>query len=314
MRFQEWAARYEVWKEAEENERKWTRRLEALEKEREQQLQEANRWKSVLDQHQEQLDKLEGLSLSNLFYTLLGKREQLMDERQKDLLEAKLKYDEAVATLADIDEEMKQLRYKRKGRVPLQMEYERLIAEKEKMIHDQRSGLSEQLYELVEQKETVKGYVKELKEAIRAGEQVLAPLNRALDSLKSAENWGVYDMLGGGMIATAVKHGRINDGKSHIHEAQRRLRQFEKELKDVQMHIEVEMNTDGMVKFADFFFDGLIVDWIVQGRIRNSQEEVNKQIHNISSILSRLRQQCAKAEQKLAGLQQEYKRLVVDAV
>ncbi|NLL62799.1 MAG: hypothetical protein GX241_00935, partial [Ruminococcaceae bacterium] len=41
------------------------------------------------------------------------------------------------------------------------------------------------------------------------------------------------------------------------------------------------------VKFADFFFDGLISDWIVQSRIHDSQESVNNVRRDVNNVLDK---------------------------
>ena len=45
-------------------------------------------------------------------------------------------------------------------------------------------------------------YRKEINEALNAGQEALSCLNQARDCLNSAGNWGIVDMLGGGMITT----------------------------------------------------------------------------------------------------------------
>ena len=42
--------------------------------------------------------------------------------------------------------------------------------------------------------------LREIDEAIRAGEQALDSLREAKNQLNSARNWGIYDMIGGGLI------------------------------------------------------------------------------------------------------------------
>lgn len=55
---------------------------------------------------------------------------------------------------------------------------------------------------------------KELQEAIAAGDAVLKELAQVIASLKSASNWGVWDLLGGGLLAGLVKHSRLDDARS----------------------------------------------------------------------------------------------------
>ena len=74
----------------------------------------------------------------------------------------------------------------------------------------------------------------ELNEAIEAGEMALKGLRFAIQELRKAKNWGIYDMVGGGLLATAVKHSKIDEAKSIIQDVQVWLKKFKRELSDVQ--------------------------------------------------------------------------------
>ena len=76
---------------------------------------------------------------------------------------------------------------------------------------------------------------KELQEAISAGERALRSLQAAQDKLDSANNWGIFDMLGGGFIASLVKHSKMDEAKADMEDAKYDLKAFQRELKDVQI-------------------------------------------------------------------------------
>src|SRR5699024_4846269 len=122
-------------------------------------------------------------------------------------------------------------------------------------------------------------------EAIEAGNKVGDTLNNAIESLESAEGWGTFDIFGGGMISSLVKHDHIDKATDQIHQAQTSMRKFQKELLDVDEGSHLEINISGMLKFADFFFDGFIVDWMVQGRIQDSLQQVRDQHASVVMII-----------------------------
>ena len=132
---------------------------------------------------------------------------------------------------------------------------------------------------------------KERNEAIYAGEAALAALRRAQSELRSARNWGIYDILGGGLISSLIKHNKMNNADSYIREAQYKLERFHKELRDVHMNIGTDLATDDFITFADWFFDGLVADFVVQERINRVRNEVDRMIIKVEGTLSRLRQQ-----------------------
>lgn len=54
---------------------------------------------------------------------------------------------------------------------------------------------------------------REMKEAIDAGERALRTLRSAQEKLNSAGNWGIFDMLGGGLFSTIMKRSKMDDAK-----------------------------------------------------------------------------------------------------
>ena len=60
--------------------------------------------------------------------------------------------------------------------------------------------------------------LKELYEAKRAAEEVIARIDNAISSLDSASSWGVFDIFGGGMISSFIKRGKIQDENDDIEE------------------------------------------------------------------------------------------------
>lgn len=131
---------------------------------------------------------------------------------------------------------------------------------------------------------------KELREAKAAGQEALDCLNRAADSLKSAGNWSVADMLGGGLITTFVKHSRMNDAEALVQQAKSALKRFRKELMDVENVAEFHIETGDFLAFADYFFDGIIADWLMHARINEARSQVEDARQKVMNIMKQLNQ------------------------
>lgn len=69
----------------------------------------------------------------------------------------------------------------------------------------------------------------EIREAIVAGERALNSLYAAQGKLKSAKGWGIFDILGGGLLSDLMKHSRMNDASSYMEAARRDLEKFKRE-------------------------------------------------------------------------------------
>jgi hypothetical protein len=129
--------------------------------------------------------------------------------------------------------------------------------------------------------------------------------------LSSARNFGVWDILGGGLVVTAVKHLRISDAQKEVHKIQQLLRRFERELADVQ--IVTDIGLGGFAMFADYFFDGFIVDCIIQTRINSSLDCTREQRVRTQQIVAGLRQKLEEAKECLTELHERRKQVIEKA-
>lgn len=130
-----------------------------------------------------------------------------------------------------------------------------------------------------------KNMTQEVREARAAGIRALNSLRRAQGYLDSARNWGVFDILGGGMISSLVKHSKLSDAQRCIDQAQVDLDEFRRELADVNVP---DVQIDGFLSFADFFFDGFLADFMVQSKINESRARIEEACRRVEDVLRQL--------------------------
>lgn len=131
--------------------------------------------------------------------------------------------------------------------------------------------------------------ITEVQEAIYAGERALNSLRAAQEELGRAKNWGIVDLLGGGFFTDMIKHSKMRNASECLEMAKHDLHKFERELKDVSVHAELKMDIGDFLVFADFFFDGLITDYLVQSRIADAREDVAHAIWQVEHIIADLK-------------------------
>lgn len=124
----------------------------------------------------------------------------------------------------------------------------------------------------------------ERKQAIDAGERALQSLNAARTALHGARNWGIADMLGGGLLSTILKRSRMHEANAAMERAKCDLEQFRDELEDVN----IQLATGDFVGFADYFFDGLLFDAVAQHRIGEASIQVERLTEQVELLLARL--------------------------
>src|SRR5690625_3695398 len=135
----------------------------------------------------------------------------------------------------------------------------------------------------------LQSFFMETSEAISAGEKVAVSLTEAINTLKKAEGWGVFDMLGGNAYASYVKHNHIDDAKESIHAAQIKMRVFQKELLDVHQDSDLDIEISGLLTCADLLFYSIFVYCIVKGKIKESLRKTEEKIREIDKIVLHLK-------------------------
>ncbi|MCJ8011781.1 hypothetical protein MUG84_08500 [Paenibacillus sp. KQZ6P-2] len=299
-------ARLAELKECIRSKEKWEKRLQELERELKERESEADRWKQRLADEEKDVKQLTGTSLSGLFFSIIGKKEEKLAREQLEVLEAKAKYDAALRAAEDMSKQCEEIRKQLQDVRYSDIEYERILQEKENIILQQNGELSQ----LSEQQADLAVHLKEMKEAVQAGHSVLHDLEQARDYLHSARNWGTYDMFGGGMMSTHIKHNKIDEAMDYIHDAQSSMRRFGKELQDVEMNLSIEIDIGSFLHFSDYFFDGFISDWMVQGRINDTLDRVEEKLDAVKEVVRHLEQEHRVLETRLADVKRRYESII----
>ncbi|MFR3451496.1 MAG: hypothetical protein ACLTSX_07735 [Collinsella sp.] len=128
----------------------------------------------------------------------------------------------------------------------------------------------------------------EIDEALAAVEDALDCLDAAARDLKSARNWGLLDMFGGGFLISAFKQGRMQTAQEHLDAAQRALSRLADELNDVQGFSGIGPDVGDFLLAADWLFDNVFMDAMVQQRIVESRERVAQAIAQCEDVRDQL--------------------------
>lgn len=258
----------------------------------------------ILKKEFSDVQKLEGNSITALFYNFLGTKVEQLDKERQEYLSAKLKYDACKIEISNLERQLEKLKSEHILLGEPEIELKKLLDEKKRQLRLLSDSTCLKFEELLNNQYAAK---KEISEAILTGEKAQHGLMRAIDSLQNAQNWGTFDLLGGGILATAVKHSKIDEAKNDIEEVQHHLNQFRRELSDTTLNsgqnLAVEM--DSFTGFADYFFDNLITDWIVQSKINQSLEACRNMFDQISMLMIRLRESDAETTVKYQNYEQE---------
>ena len=263
---------------------------------------------------QEDVEKLEGKSLANYFYQVIGKLDDKLTEERRQTAAARVKLDAAERDLAAVDCEIQEIQSQLSELYGCENAYDSALAKKRAEIKASGTPAAEEILGLEEKIAFMESQKREIREALSAGRNALRAADEVLSELKSAQDGTTWDMFGGGGIITHMaKHGHLDDAQANIMVLQGMLRKFKTELADINIQANMQVNVDGFLRFADYFFDGLFADWAVGDRISESQSSVMSVRYKIEQAMSKLTNMDQAADKQISALKAKIEELVVQA-
>ena len=293
-------------------EQQLTNRIHTLEKRRDQLEDKVRDLEMAKEKEEEDVEKLQGRSLSVLFHKILGKQQEMLDKEQLEAYEAAVKYDAAVRELETVKQNLNALRDEKVELQGSEDRYKRALRARIDELRRQKDAVGEKMTQMQEHKGELRKQQREVEEAEAAGRSALAIAESILDSLDSAKSWSTWDLIGGGgLVSDLVKHGHLDDAQDKVENLQVALGRFHTELMDVSIPADLEVRVDGFLKFADFFFDGLLADWMVRDRINGSAEQVQEVRRSIEKIMDRLRSIGHQIEKEMQRLEAQIEEMAL---
>ena len=116
----------------------------------------------------------------------------------------------------------------------------------------------------------------ETDQAIQAGQAAHVQAQQALSTLRSAKGWGVYDLLGGGLLSGLIKHSRMDKAEQEIAQLRRALDRFNRELRDVRVRCDATTELSAFWRVTDIVWDNLFSDWTALSQISEAKEQVER--------------------------------------
>ena len=294
------------------------RKLEGMMEELRQQQSQLRTQVAQLDavrmKEQADVDKLEGRSLAAFFYNVVGKMDEHLDKEREEAYAAAVRYDAAFRELETVEQDIRRYQQEMRGLTGVEVAYLKALQDKRDAIKAGGSAVAQEIDRLEEQLRRCKIMGKELREAISAGTQARSTAQQICDRLDDADGYATWDKWGGGLMADIAKHDALDQAQNGVNHLQAALRRFRTEMADVRLQADLQVNLEGFERFADYFFDGWIVDWMVADRIRQSQRQMSDVLLKIDGALSRLSAMERDNKGQADGLQRRIDELVKNTV
>jgi len=265
------------------------------------------------DREHRDVERMERVSLSSVWASLRGTKEEDLRREKAEEQAALLKLQEAERQLEEVRGEIQRRRDRLRQNEDCERRYEALLREKEQEYRSKDPVLAEKLAELEQRKLGVTSHRRELQEAFEAGRQALGHLRSALSSLDSAAGWSTWDVLGGGLISDAMKYSHMDDAQRLMQTAQSSLRRYRAELADVAVSASFDLQPGGLTRTMDIFFDNIFSDWAVRDRIEQTRSQLSHIVDQVGRIQARLELELDETKRTLDALEREWKELIAKA-
>lgn len=269
--------------------------LGSLEKKRIMLEQQVYATKREKDERQSELNQMQTGGLNTFLSKIIPGREKKLEVCRMMADEAAAKYDTAIHALIENTDQIHKLERQVSNGHQARLKLDSLIVQKAALIQQTGGDLAQTLADLDNRLYTLSQRRTELDQAVQAGRGALATIDSIIDKLQNAQNWGTFDIVGGGLITDIAKHSNLDDASQLTYTLQKQIHAFQKELSDISIHADFSIEVSDFMKFADFAFDGLIADWLVLDKINSSLSQATHTRNQIASaihMLEPLQQEC----------------------
>ena len=261
-----------------------------------------------LAKEKKDVEKLQKLSLSSIIASIKGNKDEQLSKENHEYVIAKVKFDEVVRLVKNLEEDIIREEFRLNDLKNIENEYNSLIKEKleylkrfsDNNIREELAKKDDKINELVKEN-------KEIEEAKIAGENIIDAIKEAKNTIKSAEDLGVWDIAGGDFLTSMMKQEKIDKANREFEKITYLLSKFNKELKDINISsIEFSSRT---IAF-DIYFDNIFTDISVQNKIVEAKENIIDIERQVNDLINRLDRDYLSNDREIHVLKEEYSVLI----
>lgn len=271
---------------------------------------------------QEDVDKIEGNGLKSFFYSLTGRKYDIIDKERQEAYDAKKKYDAANFQLETMKNDLKryideynEVRY-------LEPDYEKAIKEKIELIKAKGSIETEKIAEFDKQIDVFISKNNELREARAAASEAAAKANEVVSKLSEALKVSKNDVMGldrnvmrqegEKYYVEYTKYGKLKEANYMAFELRKAIQEMDRELSDVKED-DISVNIGTMMKLGDTLFDDVFSNVSVMNKIKDYIDKFEGIRDRIGGVVISLNDEISENEGKMNKIKAERDEIVRNA-
>lgn len=278
-----------------EAERTWqlaTERLQRLVGERDRASERVDALRLETQLEHDEADEWAGKGFLQLVLWLFGRLDERRDLESSQALAAAARLATAQAALDSLDRAISEAREGRPARGDVVGTLDGLRTVLARVDPDGHA----RAVSLEQAAATAAAVLVEYDEAIAAVERCAGSARVASSRLDSARNWGTYDIIGGGFIASSIKKTRVQEALGAIDATTAGIATVRRELADIPRAVSVPngLELDSSAWTFDVWFDNIFSDLNMQSRIAEAAGKVTALLAALDATRAQL--QVARAE------------------
>jgi len=277
---------------------------------------ELARLQATYSAEQKDVQQLESVSLTRVLASLAGSRDERLARERAEADAASYRVAEAQARIDAVRREHQAAQGRLDELASAPDAYAAVLDEKERFLTTSGDPRGGSLLQLAAERGRLTADLKETGEALNAAAAALHALSQVQDRLGSASSWSTYDTwFGGGMIASSIKHDRMDEAAQAAAAADQRLAVLRTELADVGDPglTAPQLAVSGGTRFADVWFDNFFTDIAVADRIRQADRQVAESVQLVERLQARLTSRAAETKAKLRAIETDRESLLTSS-
>jgi hypothetical protein len=262
---------------------------------------------------EQDVERLEHLSLARVLAALHGAREDALAREKAEAQAARYRYAEAQQRLDAVRAELANLEARLAELAEAGRAYADALAAKERYLMTSADPRRGRLLALAEERGRLAAELGELRRAVEDADAAGEALAEVRDRLGTAANWSAFDTyFDHGIVANAIKHDRIDQAAQAAREADRRLAALRSDLAELGglEPTAPRLEIGSGFRLADIFFNSLFTDLAVGRQIRDAQDNVERSAQQVRALRDRLEDQVDWVTDRLDAMDAERRRLL----
>lgn len=243
---------------------------------------------------QSDVNKLESISLSSIFYGLIGKKEEKLNKERQEAREAKLKYESAARELAYIEDEIRKIQEELSQITDCEQEFYAYLKEEYEILRATKNLRFHEIADIEQQIGKLENKVSKVQAAVKLGKELGYEIDNMLLILEQAEKKnGIYTQM-------EMAEGELPN-------LQNKMGAFREKLEELDIHTEIEVDEKAFTNVLGAPLYGMTYDNL----------EISSQIWSRVVVLLRdfrpIKGQVAELMQQLSVLETDAKQELICA-